>query len=128
VAAIIAAACASLVNLLVRFGLVTLFQVNDSLFKPLQPIKVVVLTWVGVFAAAGVLTWIGRRSERPARMFLKVALVALAISAVPNILILVFPQFPTTSLTTVSCLYVMHLTGAMVAIPVLLKFGVSRAS
>jgi hypothetical protein len=97
--------------------------------KPLAPallaldiLPVVFWTVVGTIGAALSYRIIYRRSATPARTFIIVALIALAVSFVPNVAFLVVPALKIHGLTAIGdyVLMAMHVAAAAVIVPTLI--------
>ncbi len=89
---------------------------------------VAIFTFVGVLLATLVWWWISRRSRAPERTWNIVALVALVVSLVPDVLLMLLPPVPGTGTPTwpvVILLMVMHVV--TYALAVLLLPRLSRA-
>ena len=85
-------------------------------FPPLAgPVPTIVFTVAGAVGATAVLAAIRRRSERPARLFRRVALLTLLASFVPDLWLLTdaaAAAFPGATPAGVGTLMVMHLAAA----------------
>src|SRR5215218_4227928 len=87
---LLAIVAATMVNVLIGYLAVTFLDISN-LFSPLNGYGTIVpFTVIGVAGAAVVYALITRYSGSPMRLFLRVAGAALALSFVPDILLLVF--------------------------------------
>lgn len=112
-------------NGIVRLVAGALVEVSPE-FLPLQS-GWVMFTAVGVLGATFAYAGIARFARRPARTFAIVSAVVLALSFIPNILLLVAepnPQFPGITVPLVWVLMVMHVVAAAIAVPLLI--GLTR--
>lgn len=88
------------------------------------------MTAIGVFAATVAFAIVGRFSQRPARTYTIVAVVALLLSLIPNIAMLFNPAaapFPGGNPGSISVLILQHIVAAVVAISVLTTRGITRS-
>ncbi|MDX1687547.1 MAG: DUF6069 family protein [Candidatus Promineifilaceae bacterium] len=115
VATVIAAVVANLIVRALLFALIDL----PADFPPLQALRVAFLTVLGVGAAAVVFAVIARRSERPARTFRRVAVVAFLLSIVPNLALAINPSaapFANASAMGFLILIVFHVVAAVITV------------
>ncbi len=96
---------------------------DTSRFSPLEPGSVISLTVLGVLLAAATCVWLQRHSDRPVAMFRSVALAALGLSLVPDLVVWLARPFPQTRAATVLPLMVMHVLVAGVCLVVLPWLG-----
>lgn len=94
-----------------------LFGLTD--FPPLALGTTVLFTVVGVLGAVVVFALVARFSRRPIRLFRRVALVALLVTLVPDVLLLVAPSIPGTTLSGVLTLMTEHVAAWAVSVSVL---------
>jgi len=105
-------------NLVTRALLFALFEMPAD-FVPFQPARVAFLTAGGVAAAAVAYAIIARRSDRPARTFRRVAVVAFVLSIVPNVALAANPDaapFPSASASGFLILIIFHVVAAVVSV------------
>jgi len=103
---------------LLRLVAVALLQ-PDPQFIPLTPAIPVVFTIIGVLGAVIAYAIVGRIGSRPIRLFRRVALVALALSFIPDMLLLVSGAMPGTSVATVGTLMLMHIVAWAISVRML---------
>ncbi len=99
----------------------------DPLFMPLTLIVPIVFTFVGVLGAVIVYALIGRFSQQPVRLFRRVALVALVVSFIPDILMLVTGFNPGTTAANVAVLILMHVVAWGIAVGMLTRLAATEA-
>lgn len=115
----IAAVVAATVNVLLAMLARGVLDIPEA-FVPLGAARVAVLTIGGAVLATVVYAVVHRASETPDRTFLTVALIALVVSFVPDILLLVNPSvFPGITALGVSVLMLLHVVAAAIIVPVL---------
>jgi hypothetical protein len=88
-------------------------------FLPMEPGPVVTFTVAGLLAASLVFAALARFTRRPVTLFRRIALVALVLSVVPNVLLLFDSSgamFTEMSVPGVYALMVMHVVAAAVAV------------
>src|SRR3712207_6423439 len=83
---LLAIIASALANTIVRFITVALFSI-DPAFGPLQLMTPIVFTLIGVLAGVIVFAILSRTVRRPVRVFRTVALVALLVSLIPDVLL-----------------------------------------
>jgi hypothetical protein len=91
----------------------------DSRFVPLLPGAPAVFTLFGVMGAALILAAVGRLSRRPIWLFKRIALIVLPITWVPDVLLLLEPGIPGTTVANVMVLMLMHAVAAGLCVTVL---------
>lgn len=117
-AAVLTVVAAVVGNLVVRALLFALFELPAD-FVPFQPVRVAFLTALGVGAAAVAFYVIAGRSERPARTFAWVAVVAFVLSIVPNVALAANPDaapFPNASASGFLILIVFHVVAGVISV------------
>lgn len=94
-------------------------------FMPLSFPPVPAFTVMGVLGAWGVFALIRKRAENPNRMFLWISLIVLALSFVPNILMLSISIPGLIGVTTagVWVLMLMHVVTAGIVVPLFVRFA-----
>lgn len=120
---VIAAAIAA--TTVIRLVAVAVLQ-PDPAFMPLTPMNPIVLTFVGVLAAVIVFAVVARFARRPITAFKRIALIALIVSLVPDLLMLATGFNPGTTLANVLVLMLMHVVAW--AISVYGLFALTRSS
>jgi hypothetical protein len=97
-------------------------------FLPLStPFPTIIFTTLGVLAAVIVFAIVGRFARQPVRTYTIIAIVALLLSLIPNVMMLVDPAsspFPGSNLGNVTVLMLQHVVAAVVAVWVLITQGV----
>jgi hypothetical protein len=121
----LAAIAAVVANLLLRAAAVAVFDIPQPEFEPLQARAVVLSTLGGVVAAGVVYAVVLRLAGDPARVFLIVAGVALALSlwAPLSLGLADPPENPGTDAESVGTLIAMHVLAAAISVPVLLRIS-----
>ena len=112
-------------NLVVRFVAVAALN-PPAEFLPLNVVQPVFLTVVGVTLAVISFAIVGRFARNPIQTYQTVALVALLISFVPDILLLVNANsapFPGVNIGTVSALMLMHVVTWAITVTLLTRLG-----
>ena len=99
----------------------------DSAFLPLTLMPPIIFTVVGVLGAVVVYAVIGRFSRQPVRLFRRVALVALVVSFIPDILMLVTGFNPGTTAANVAVLILMHIVAWGIAVGMLTRLAATEA-
>jgi Family of unknown function (DUF6069) len=119
---VLAIVAATAVNVLIGYLAVTFLDIL-KLFFPLNGYDTIVpFTVIGVAAATGVYALITRYSRSPMRLFLQIAGTALALSFVPDILLLVFSA-PGATPISVGVLMLMHVAAFLVSVGVLTRLA-----
>ena len=109
-------AVAVLVNVVIR----TVAVFGEG-FLPLGVGPTVFFTMVGMAGAVVVFGLMLRFAKRPVRMFRRVALAVLLVSLVPDVLMLLAPSMPGTTVAGVLTLMVEHVVSWAVAVGVLTR-------
>lgn len=120
--AIVASVVANVVTLLVLRPLLNL-PVD---FPPLQIPPIAIFTTVGVVLGALTLAIISRVARQPIRVFNIVAVVALLISLIPNVLSMLNPAsapLPGGTSFLYGILIVFHIVAAVVSVPLLTRLA-----
>lgn len=116
---LLAIALATVANLLVRAIALPFITVPPEFIPVSSAIPTIVFTVGGVLAAVIVFAIVGRFSRQPARAFTLIAVVALLLSLVPNVMMLVDPAnapFPGGNAGSMSVLMIQHVVAAAVAV------------
>jgi len=119
-AGVVAVALAVAANVLIRTVAVSVLGIGDG-FLPLGVGPTVFFTVVGMTAAAIVFGLMARFARRPVRLFRRVALAALLISLVPDVLLLFSGSIPGTTTAAVFTLMVEHVASWAIAVWVLTR-------
>jgi len=122
VAAIVAAVVANLIALVVLRAVLDL----PTDFPPLQFGPIAIFTAIGVALGVVVFAIISRVARQPVRTFWIVAMVALLVSLVPNVLLMLNPAaapVPGGSTLAYGVLSVFHIIAAFVSVPMLTRLA-----
>ena len=120
-AGLLSVAAAVVANIVAFFIARAVFDLPAG-FPPLSVGAITFFTVIGTGLGALVYGWLSRRSAHPARTYRLVALVALIISIIPNILAALNPAmfpFPGGTATAFLVLTVFHVIAAVVSVTVL---------
>lgn len=113
-------------NLVVRFIAAALLNPAPE-FLPLGWAPPILFTFGGVLGAVIVFGLIGRFARRqPIALFRRVALIALVVSLIPNVLLLFNPQsapFPGATAANFLALSLMHVVAWAISVTVLTRFA-----
>jgi hypothetical protein len=120
--AIVAAVAANILARVILFALLPL----PAEFPPLQIGAIAFLTTLGVGAGVVVYTLISRVSRQPNQIFTIVALAALVLSIIPNLIAVADPNaipfpFPGATSMAFGALIVFHVIAGLIAIVVLTR-------
>ena len=121
----LAVAASVIANVLLRFIAVAAFN-PPAEFMPLSIGMPVFFTLVGCTLAVVVFALVGRFARQPIRTYQIIAVVALAISLVPDILLLATAEaspFPGATPGTVGSLMVMHVAAWAITVTLLTRFA-----
>ncbi len=110
----LAIALAGVTNLLVYYLADALLSIPPT-FEPMQPARVVVLTVLGGLGAVGAYVLLQNKADDPPRTFVNVAMAALVVSFIPDILLLVTDR-PGTTIAGVVTLMIMHILAAVILV------------
>jgi hypothetical protein len=116
-------------NLLALFFL-DLFVEIPADFPPFQPAAIATVTAIGVMGASIAFAIVGGVSQQPRRTFTLVAVVALLVTLIPNLLAMVNPAgapVPGMTAQAAALLMVFHVVAAVVAVLVLTRLGLEPA-
>ena len=117
---------AVVVNVVIRSVSVASFGLAD--FPPLALGPTILFTVFGVLGAVVVFALVARFARRPIRLFRRIALVALLVTLVPDVLLLVVPTIPGTTLPGVLTLMTEHVAAWAVSVGVLTTLSVERTA
>jgi len=113
---------ATLANVILQQLAVAVLQ-PDPAFMPLTLMPPIVFTVVGVLGAVITYAVIGRRAAQPLAQFRRVALIALIVSFVPDLLMLITGFNPGTTLANVVVLALMHVVAWAIAVGMLTQLA-----
>ena len=114
---------ATALNVLIGYVAATFLEIS-RMFSPLNGYgTIAAYTAIGVAGAIVVYVLVTRYSRNPMRLFLRVAVAALALSFVPDILLLVFT--PGATLISVGVLMLMHVAAFLVSVGMLTRLAPS---
>ena len=117
---VLAIVAATAVNVSIGYLALTFLDISN-LFVPLNGYGTIVpFTVIGVAGATVVYALITRYSRSPVRLFLRVAVAALALSFVPDISLLIF-TVPGASPISVGVLLLMHVAAFLVSVGMLTR-------
>jgi hypothetical protein len=122
VASLVALVGSVAANQLVRAIAVALLR-PDPGFMPLQVGPPIFFSVIGVLGAIGAYALIGRLSRRPVTLFRRVALATLLLSLVPDLIMLVSPFIPGTTLPNVIALMLMHIVAWYITVQALTRLA-----
>ena len=94
-------------------------------FSPMTAPAVATMTIAGMIAATVVFGWMARVSPDPRAAFVRIALVALVLSWLPDLGIWVTGVFPHTTGAGIVSLMALHPVAAILAIGILNRFGLA---
>jgi hypothetical protein len=117
---------ATVVNIVLALGATTLFA-GLAAFSPLGTGTIGLFTFVGALGAVIVFALLGRFAQRPIHLFRIAAVIVLMLSLIPDILLLVQPVFPSTTLAGVAVLMLLHIVTAAICVSMLTTLGHARA-
>jgi hypothetical protein len=109
-------------NAIVRTITMALFDIPPE-FRPLAWSQFIFFTVVGAVGATVVFAIVARLSQRPIRLFRRIAIGVLLISFLPDIGLLVGRPFPGITVPGVLSLMVMHVVSAVVAVGLLTRLA-----
>jgi hypothetical protein len=119
---LLAIVAATAVNVLIGYLAVAFLDISN-LFLPLNGYGTIVpFTVIGVSGATVVYSLLTRYSRSPMRLFLWIAGAALALSFVPDILLLVF-SVPGATPVSVGMLMLMHVAAFLVSVGMLTRLA-----
>lgn len=120
-ATLAAAGAAALANAVIGRSAAAAFDIPPE-FLPLSPGATVVVSLGAALAAGATLALLGRVTPQPARWFLAVAVVTLALSFVPNVGLALADPAPYAGVTpqSMGALAFMHLAEAGIVVSMLL--------
>ena len=121
---VLSVVAATALNVLIGYVAATFLEISRML-SPLNGYgTIAAYTAIGVAGAIVVYVLLTRYSRNPMRLFLRVAVAALALSFVPDILLLVFAA-PGATLISVGVLMLMHVAAFLVSVGMLTRLAPS---
>jgi Family of unknown function (DUF6069) len=121
-AAIVAVIASVVVTLVIYFVAKAALEIHPAFAPLMTPLPTILFTIIGVGVGAGVYSLLRRRGGDTTGTFMRIALLALLASFIPDVALLATGQ-PGATLTSVGVLVVMHVVAAVVAIAVLTRAG-----
>jgi Family of unknown function (DUF6069) len=118
------AAVVTAVDLILAMVLRSALEVPPG-FSPLTAPSVASMTILGMIGATAVFGWIARVRPDPRATFVRIALVALVLSSVPDLVIWVTGVFSATTGTGIFSLMTLHVVAAACAVGILNRFGLA---
>ncbi|MCP5093963.1 MAG: hypothetical protein GY943_00260 [Chloroflexi bacterium] len=103
------------VNLIVGFLAKAIAPISPA-FLPLGTIRYTIFTGIGMVGGVIVYGVLANRSKTPVRTFQRIAWIFLAVSMIPDLLLLGVDMMPDTNVAAVITLMVMHFTVGIIAI------------
>lgn len=125
IAALASVAAAVAANL-IAFFIVRAFVDLPPDFPPLTVGAIAFFTILGTGLGALVFAWLARRSATPVRTYVRIAVVALVLSVIPNFLAAANPAmfpFPGGDATAFLVLTLFHVIAAVVSVVVLVRLA-----
>lgn len=125
VAGLASVAAAVVANLIALFIARAIFDLPAG-FPPLTAGAVTFFTVIGTSLGALVFWWLSRRSATPVRTYRIVAVVALVVSIIPNLLAAINPAmfpFPGGTATAFLVLVIFHVIATVVSVGVLTRLA-----
>jgi hypothetical protein len=122
---------ATIANVIVRAIALPFITVPPEFMPVSIAMPAIIFTIGGVLAAVIVFAIVGRFSRQPARTFTIIAVVALLLSLVPNVMMLIDPAsapFPGGNLGSITVLMIQHIVAAVIAVWVLTTQAVETRS
>ncbi len=115
---------AAVANTILFFIVNAVYDIPEG-FLPLSLVPILLLTVVGTSLGAVVYWFLSRRSSTPARTYIIVAIIALVLSIIPNILSAINPTampfpFPAVS-SAFLVLILFHVVAAVVSVWILIS-------
>ncbi len=117
---------ATIANVIIRQLAVAVLR-PDPAFMPLTLMPPILFTVIGVLGAVLVYALVGRFARNPVALFRRIALITLAVSFIPDILILITGFNPGTTLANVLVLMVMHVVAWAISVGMLTRLAGPQA-
>jgi len=125
VAGLASVAAAVAANLIIFFIVRALVNLPDG-FPPLTAGAIAFFTILGTGLGALLFAWLARRSAAPIRTYVRLAVIVLVLSIIPNILAVANPAmfpFPGGDATAFLVLTLFHVIAAAVSVSVLARMS-----
>lgn len=122
----LASVAAAVAANLIAFFIVRAFVDLPPDFPPLTVGAIAFFTILGTGLGALVFAWLARRSATPVRTYVRIAVVALVLSVIPNFLAAANPAmfpFPGGDATAFLVLTLFHVIAAVVSVVVLVRLA-----
>lgn len=122
----LASVAAAVAANLIAFFIVRAFVDLPPDFPPLTVGAIAFFTILGTGLGALVFAWLARRSATPVRTYVRIAVVALVLSVIPNFLAAANPAmfpFPGGTATAFLVLVLFHVIAAVVSVVVLFRLA-----
>ena len=113
---------AVIVNLLIRTIAVAVLQ-PDPQFPPFMPPITATFTVIGVLGAVIAYAIIGRAARSPIRLFRRVALIALLVSLIPDVLVAITGSPPGATVANAIVLMLMHTAAWAISVGMLTRLA-----
>ncbi len=110
----LATGLAAVANLIIYYLAEAVLAV-PPVFQPFHPARVAGLTILGGLLAIGAYAIVQKQADDPPRRFVTVAIIALLVSFIPDVLLLVTDQ-PGATLAGVVTLMIMHTVAAVIIV------------
>jgi hypothetical protein len=98
----------------------------DPAFMPLTLMPPIIFTIVGVLGAVIVFALVARFARNPIPLFRRIALITLAVTFIPDILMLITGFNPGTNLANVLVLMLMHVVAWAITVGMLTRLSVAK--
>lgn len=114
----VSAAAAAIVGVLIAQAAALAIWPEAALFRPLESYaRSALFTLVPALIATGLLAWLARRTANPTAVFVRIAVVALLLSFIPDYLVPV----PNRTLLASTIAAVLHVVAAAIIVPILVR-------
>ncbi|MCC6169262.1 MAG: hypothetical protein IT329_18725 [Caldilineaceae bacterium] len=114
----ITAAAAAIVGVLIVQAAALAIWPEAALFRPLESYaRSALFTLAPALIATGLLAWLARRSTDPTALFVRISLVALLLSFIPDYILPV----PNRTLIASTIAAVLHVVAAAIIVPILVR-------
>lgn len=114
----ITAAAAAIVGVLIVQAAALAIWPEAALFRPLESYaRSALFTLAPALIATGLLAWLARRSADPTALFVRISLVALLLSFIPDYILPV----PNRTMIASTIAAVLHVVAAAIIVPILVR-------
>lgn len=114
----VSAAAAAIVGVLIAQAAALAIWPEAALFRPLESYaRSALFTLVPALIATGLLAWLARRTANPTAVFVRIAVVALLLSFIPDYLVPV----PNRTLLASTIAAMLHVVAAAIIVPILVR-------